>query len=202
MISLHTPHLNIIWNLKLLEQDFWMSILLDVGNGLEINVLTSKFILLGYQMLGEMGCHPEICFYGKFHMFNQFFPKSFSTLQAALVGRVHNNLPEMFIRNKLLNFIVLEYSYLENIKNFRTVWHWLSSPVFSLQTIILHFWNLININLRKNVDIPKLFILRFKLLTRNIVWRFTKPIIFRGKHFLPMSQYLSNHPLPGSSQQQ
>ena len=44
------------------EQDFWMSILLDVGNGLEINVLTSKFILLGYQMLGEMGCHPEICF--------------------------------------------------------------------------------------------------------------------------------------------
>ena len=40
-----------------------MSILLDVGIGLEINVLTSKFILLGYQMLGEMGCHPEICFY-------------------------------------------------------------------------------------------------------------------------------------------
>ena len=31
-----------------------MSILLDVGIGLEINV---------YQMLGEMGCHPEICFY-------------------------------------------------------------------------------------------------------------------------------------------
>ena len=46
-----------------LEQDFWMSILLDVGIGLEINVLTSKFILLGDQMLGEMGCHPEICFY-------------------------------------------------------------------------------------------------------------------------------------------
>ena len=40
-----------------------MSILLDVRIGLEINVLTSKFILLGYQMLGEMGCHPEICFY-------------------------------------------------------------------------------------------------------------------------------------------
>ena len=40
-----------------------MSILLDVGIGLEINVLTSKFILLGDQMLGEMGCHPEICFY-------------------------------------------------------------------------------------------------------------------------------------------
>ena len=40
-----------------------MSILLDVGIGLEINVLTSKFILLGYQMLGEIGCHPEICFY-------------------------------------------------------------------------------------------------------------------------------------------
>ena len=36
------------------EQDFWMSILLDVGIGLEINVLTSKFILLGYQMLGEI----------------------------------------------------------------------------------------------------------------------------------------------------
>ena len=45
------------------EQDFWMSILLDVGIGLEINVLTSKFILLGDQMLGEMGCHPEIYFY-------------------------------------------------------------------------------------------------------------------------------------------
>jgi len=27
---------------------------LDVGIGLEINALTSKFILLGYQMLGEM----------------------------------------------------------------------------------------------------------------------------------------------------
>ena len=40
-----------------------MSILLDVRIGLEINVLTSKFILLGYQMLGEMGCHPEICLY-------------------------------------------------------------------------------------------------------------------------------------------
>ena len=40
-----------------------MLILLDVGIGLEINVLTSKFILLGDQMLGEMGCHPEICFY-------------------------------------------------------------------------------------------------------------------------------------------
>ena len=38
-----------------IEQDFWMSILLDVRIGLEINVLTSKFILLGYQMLGEMG---------------------------------------------------------------------------------------------------------------------------------------------------
>ena len=37
--------------------------MLDVGIGLEINVLTSKFILLGDQMLGEMGCHPEICFY-------------------------------------------------------------------------------------------------------------------------------------------
>ena len=48
---------------KQIEQDFWMSILLDVGIGLEINVLTSKFILLGDQMLGEMGCHPEICFY-------------------------------------------------------------------------------------------------------------------------------------------
>ena len=48
---------------KVVEQDFWMSILLDVGIGLEINVLTSKFILLGDQMLGEMGCHPEICFY-------------------------------------------------------------------------------------------------------------------------------------------
>ena len=50
-------------NYNQLEQDFWMSILLDVGIGLEINVLTSKLILLGYQMLGEMGCHPEICFY-------------------------------------------------------------------------------------------------------------------------------------------
>ena len=40
-----------------------MLILLDVGIGLEINVLTSKFILLGDQMLDEMGCHPEICFY-------------------------------------------------------------------------------------------------------------------------------------------
>ena len=49
-------------SLYLIEQDFWMSILLDVGIGLEINVLTSKFILLGDQMLGEMGCHPEICF--------------------------------------------------------------------------------------------------------------------------------------------
>ena len=38
-------------------------VMLDVGIGLEINVLTSKFILLGYQMLGEMGCQPEICFY-------------------------------------------------------------------------------------------------------------------------------------------
>ena len=48
-----------------------MSILLDVGIGLEINVLTSKFILLGYQMLGEMGCHPEICFYViVFYIFN------------------------------------------------------------------------------------------------------------------------------------
>ena len=45
------------------EQDFWVLILLDVGIELEINVLTSKFILLGYQMLGEMGCHPDICFY-------------------------------------------------------------------------------------------------------------------------------------------
>ena len=36
---------------------------LDVGIGLEINVLTSKFILLGYQMLGEMGCHPEMLLY-------------------------------------------------------------------------------------------------------------------------------------------
>ena len=44
-----------------IEQDLWISILLDVGIGLEINVLPSKFILLGYQMLGEMGCHPEIC---------------------------------------------------------------------------------------------------------------------------------------------
>ena len=42
-----------------LEQDFWMSILLDVGIGLEINVLTSKFILLSDQMLGEMGCSFE-----------------------------------------------------------------------------------------------------------------------------------------------
>ena len=46
-----------------IDLDFWMSILLDVRIGLEINVLTSKFILLGDQMLGEMGCHPEICFY-------------------------------------------------------------------------------------------------------------------------------------------
>ena len=37
------------------EQDFWMSILLDVGIGLEINVLTSKFILLGDQMLSPWG---------------------------------------------------------------------------------------------------------------------------------------------------
>ena len=37
-----------------LEQDFWMSILLDVGIGLEINVLTSKFILQGDQLLGEI----------------------------------------------------------------------------------------------------------------------------------------------------
>ena len=43
--------------LESIEQNFWMSILLDVGIGLEINVLTSKFILLGYQMLSE------ICFY-------------------------------------------------------------------------------------------------------------------------------------------
>ena len=48
-----------------IEQDFWMSILVDVRIRLEINVLTSKFILLGYQMLGEMGCHPEICFYDR-----------------------------------------------------------------------------------------------------------------------------------------
>ena len=46
-----------------IEQDFWMLILFDVGIGLEINVLTPKFILLGDQILGEMGCHPEICFY-------------------------------------------------------------------------------------------------------------------------------------------
>ena len=52
-------------SIKYIEQDFWMSILLDVRIGLEINVLTSKFILLGDQMLGEMGCHPEICFYKK-----------------------------------------------------------------------------------------------------------------------------------------
>ena len=52
-----------IKSIENIEQDFWMSILLDVGIGLEINVLTSKFILLGDQMLGEIGCHPEICFY-------------------------------------------------------------------------------------------------------------------------------------------
>jgi len=57
--------------LYLIEQDFWMSILLDVGIGLEINVLTSKFILLGDQMLGEMGCHPEICFYVLFYIIKQ-----------------------------------------------------------------------------------------------------------------------------------
>ena len=39
---------------KVMKQDFWMSILLDVGIGLEINVLTSN-ILLGDQMLDEMG---------------------------------------------------------------------------------------------------------------------------------------------------
>ena len=50
-------------NVGHIEQDFWMSILLGVGIELEINVLTSKFILLGYQMLGEMGCYTEICFY-------------------------------------------------------------------------------------------------------------------------------------------
>ena len=49
-----------------------MSILLDVGIGLEINVLTSKFILLGDQMLGEMGCHPEICFYRVFRGYRIF----------------------------------------------------------------------------------------------------------------------------------
>ena len=38
-----------------------------VGIGLEINVLTSKFIFLGYQMLGEIGCHPEISFYVKLY---------------------------------------------------------------------------------------------------------------------------------------
>ena len=38
-----------------------MSILLDVRIGLEINVLTSEFI--GDQMLGEMGCHPEMLLY-------------------------------------------------------------------------------------------------------------------------------------------
>ena len=54
-LSLYTVS---IWNKEYnIEQDFWMSILLDVGIGLEINVLTSKFILLGDQMLGEMGCH-------------------------------------------------------------------------------------------------------------------------------------------------
>ena len=59
-----------------------MSILLDVGIGLEINVLTSKFILLGNQMLGEMGCHPEICFYTKRHSkFNGFWVSFFKKFQ-------------------------------------------------------------------------------------------------------------------------
>ena len=49
-----------MYSIHCIDLDFWMSILLDVGIGLEINVLTSKFILLGYQMLGEMGCHPEM----------------------------------------------------------------------------------------------------------------------------------------------
>ena len=61
------PNFNTVSGYKsiVIEQDFWMSILLDVGIGLEIKVFTSKFILLGDQMLGEMRCHPEICFYTK-----------------------------------------------------------------------------------------------------------------------------------------
>ena len=57
-----------------------MSILLDVRIGLEINVLTSKFILLGDQMLGEMGCHPEICFYVTERRISQFQIKLLITM--------------------------------------------------------------------------------------------------------------------------
>ena len=61
-----------------------MSILLDVGIGLEINVLTSKFILLGYQMLGEMGCHPEICFYEIYDQVKcEFCGKDFNSKNSA-----------------------------------------------------------------------------------------------------------------------
>ena len=43
-----------------IEGNFWISILLDVGNWNEINVLTSNFILLGDQLSFELARHPEI----------------------------------------------------------------------------------------------------------------------------------------------
>ena len=39
------------------------TIVSDDGILNEINVLTSNFIWLGYQLLGEMGCHCGIFFY-------------------------------------------------------------------------------------------------------------------------------------------
>ena len=42
-----------------------MMILLGDGICNEINVLTSNFILLGYQLLDEMGCHHTISFYNE-----------------------------------------------------------------------------------------------------------------------------------------
>ena len=40
-----------------------MTILLGDGICNEINVLTSNFIPLGYQLLDEIGCHHTISFY-------------------------------------------------------------------------------------------------------------------------------------------
>ena len=45
-----------------IEGNFWISILLDIGNRIEINVLTSNFILLGTQLLFELAWYPEIFF--------------------------------------------------------------------------------------------------------------------------------------------
>ena len=44
----------------LMEGNFWISILLDIRNWLEINVLTSNFIWLGAPLLDDTPC-PDIC---------------------------------------------------------------------------------------------------------------------------------------------